>query len=96
MTFVEKVKLLDRLESGARVTVLAKDYNINESTICYICQYRDKIRLDQHNISPQRWEHNIIDVRDLWVAPGRSIGYLRAVTVQAELTGATHQQHSKQ
>ena len=33
MTLVEKVKLLDQFESDARVTVLAKDYNVNESNI---------------------------------------------------------------
>ena len=42
---VEKVKLLDRLESGARVTVLVKDYNVNESTIHCIRQCNDKIRI---------------------------------------------------
>ena len=39
---VEKVKILDRLESGARVTVMAKDYNVNESNIRYIRQCNDK------------------------------------------------------
>ena len=40
----EKVKILDRLESGAHVTALAKDHNVNESIIRYIRQCNDKIR----------------------------------------------------
>ena len=36
MILAEKFKIFHRLESGACVAVLEKDYNVNESTIRYI------------------------------------------------------------
>jgi len=51
----------------------------NTYNLCQATLHTTKhIMEDYVVLAPFRQEHNIIDVRDLWVAPGRLISYLRA------------------
>ena len=44
MTIAEKVKLLDRLKLGMSYASVAREYEVNESTVRYICKEEANIR----------------------------------------------------
>lgn len=43
-TVSEKVKLLDTLKEGVSYVAIARHYNLNDSTVCYIREDEQKIR----------------------------------------------------
>lgn len=44
MNLLQKVELLDKLSKGKSIASVARDYNVNESTVRYIKKNEDKIR----------------------------------------------------